>query len=57
MIQSESEMQSKVSATSPSVGIQKFKTAELQVTEKASLAERRANALAGALNLYVLSFW
>ena len=43
MIQSES-------APSPSVGIQIVKTSELQVTEKASLAERRANALAGALN-------
>ena len=42
MIQSESP--------SPSVGIQIVKTSELQVTEKASLAERRANALAGALN-------
>ena len=43
MIQSES-------APSPSVGIEIVKTSELQVTEKASLAERRANALAGALN-------
>ena len=47
-------MQSNVSAPSPSVGILKCKTTELQVAEKASLAERRANALAGAAFTFFL---
>ena len=47
-------MQSNVTAPSPSVGILKCKTIELQVAEKASLAERRANALAGAAFTFFL---